>query len=190
MDDAETVFEGNVPARSAAGLLQPEGPANEAESVAETAGEKDVKLIFLDIDGVMNHRGYFVRSDKHHLQAFCPRSVQNLKLILEATGAKIIVSSTWRKLWPSTRKMKSELFRHYGLDRFIYGRTPVLDDVIRGVEIQRFLDQYHWPVERFVILDDDDDMGDLLPHLVQTSFEGDGGITDEVRDRAIELLNG
>jgi hypothetical protein len=39
MDDAETVSESNVPARSAAGLLQPEGPANEAESVAETAGK-------------------------------------------------------------------------------------------------------------------------------------------------------
>jgi hypothetical protein len=39
MDDAETVSESNVPTRSAASLLQPEGPANEAESVAETTGQ-------------------------------------------------------------------------------------------------------------------------------------------------------
>lgn len=45
------------------------------------------KIIFLDVDGVINIPNY-IKFDKNCLN--------NLRLIIEKTGAKIIVSSSWR----------------------------------------------------------------------------------------------
>jgi hypothetical protein len=42
-------------------------------------------------------------------------------------------------------------------------------------------------VQSFVILDDDDDMGDLLPRLVHC--KNYSGLTDERREEAIRMLN-
>jgi hypothetical protein len=141
-----------------------------------------MKLIFLDIDGVMNHRKHFVRSRLHDGQEFCPIAVRNLREILKRTGAKIVVSSTWRKM--GLTKIK-ELFRNYDMQQYIHGITPVIEDVIRGKEIQQYLIGLS-DVESYVILDDDDDMGDLLPRLVHTSQLD--GLNDEKREEVIRLL--
>ncbi len=79
-----------------------------------------------------------------------------------------------------------ELFSWYDLQNYVIGRTPVLDDQIRGLEIQKWMDDFTG-IESFVILDDDADMGELLPYLVQTSQTH--GLTDEKRDEAINILN-
>jgi hypothetical protein len=41
-------------------------------------------------------------------------------------------------------------------------------------------------IEKFVILDDETDMCEFLPHLVKTSM--DGGLTDAHVDLALEML--
>jgi hypothetical protein len=53
-----------------------------------------MKVIFLDIDGVLNvnHRE---RDD--YGSAFHDNFVENLKRIIDSTGAKIVVSSSWRQ---------------------------------------------------------------------------------------------
>jgi hypothetical protein len=56
-----------------------------------------MKLISLDIYGVMNHPNLFERSRVHQGQGFCPVAVQNLREIIKRTGVHIILSSTWRK---------------------------------------------------------------------------------------------
>jgi hypothetical protein len=143
-----------------------------------------MKLIFLDIDGVMNHRNYIVRSRLHELQEFCPIAVRNLREIIKRTGAKIVLSSTWRQ--GRTMKQLKTLFSCYDLDQYLIGKTPYLEDQIRGNEIKQFLDNVFEPVESFVILDDDKDMGELLPHLVHCiNFSG---LTDERREEAIRIL--
>ncbi|MFK7695673.1 HAD domain-containing protein [Paenibacillus sp. HJGM_3] len=141
-----------------------------------------MKLIFLDIDGVMNHRDYMVRSRLHHMQEFCPVAVRNLREIVKRTGAKIVLSSTWRKF-----KDIYHVMTCYDLDQYVIGKTPVIEDVIRGIEIKQFMDELNKPIESYVILDDDDDMGDLLPHLVHCKDYS--GLTDERREEAIALLN-
>jgi hypothetical protein len=143
-----------------------------------------MKLIFLDIDGVMNHRTHFVRSRQHQGQEFSPLAVRNLREIIKATGAKIVLSSTWRK--GLTAKGLKELFAWYDLDEYILGKTPVLNDQIRGLEIQEYIKGSFQGIESFVILDDDADMGELLPYLVQTS--NTHGLTDEKREEAIKIL--
>lgn len=51
-------------------------------------GEK-LKIIFLDVDGVINtNRNHFTKLDEIALEY--------LKIIIESTGAKIVISSSWR----------------------------------------------------------------------------------------------
>lgn len=140
-----------------------------------------MKLIFLDIDGVMNHRNYMIRSRLHAMQEFCPIAVRNLREIIKRTGAKIVISSTWRKF-----KDIHHVMTCYDLDQYVVGKTPVIDDVIRGIEIKRFLYGFGKPIDSFVILDDDADMGELLPQLVHC--KNYSGLTDDRREEAIALL--
>jgi len=141
-----------------------------------------MKLIFLDIDGVMNHRDYMVRSRLHHLQEFCPIAVRNLREIIKRTGAMVVISSTWRKF-----KDIDKVMFCYDLDQYVVGKTPILEDEIRGKEIQQYIDNSDFEVEQFIIIDDDADMGALLPRLIQC--KGYSGLTDERREEAIEMLN-
>ncbi|MES5838035.1 HAD domain-containing protein [Bacillus cereus group sp. MG11] len=146
-----------------------------------------MNLIFLDIDGVLNHSNYFVRSKQHMLQAFCPKALANLKEILEKCDAKIVVSSTWRKLG-STKTLKKAIFSHYGLQKYIVGRTPELRGEPRGAEIQAFIDDFRKPIDKFIIIDDGDDMLHLTDRLILTSPYEDG-LNEIKREEAIQLLN-
>jgi hypothetical protein len=76
-------------------------------------------------------------------------------------------------------------------DEFVY-RNKRYTSIPRGEEIKRWIkdnvceDIYK---VKFVILDDDADMVELTEtHLAQCDFMN--GITDEVRDLAIKILNG
>lgn len=142
-----------------------------------------MKLIFLDIDGVMNHRNYMVRSRLHRAQEFCPIAVRNLREIIKRTHSKIVVSSTWRKHGHAEIRA---VLSWYDLHQYLFGITPVINDEIRGKEIQAFIDRYCNSVESFIILDDDSDMGELLPRLIHC--KNYSGLTDERREEAIKKL--
>ncbi|QJI52419.1 hypothetical protein [Psychrobacillus phage Perkons] len=145
-----------------------------------------MKLIFLDIDGVMNS-GFSKRSDKHFSLAFDDNAVTNLKQILERTGAMIVVSSTWR-LGEAIKSLKEDIFIHYGLDKYIVGVTPYYQETIRGLEIADYLaHQHNQVIESFVILDDDTDMGSFTDRLVKTNAIYGLTVTDSMN--AIRLLN-
>ncbi|RKJ71344.1 hypothetical protein D7X33_22360 [Butyricicoccus sp. 1XD8-22] len=147
-----------------------------------------MNIIFLDIDGVMNHLNHFVRSQKHILQEFCPIAEENLKRIIRECDAKIVVSSTWRKISSSVDGTIAEwLFSHYGLENYVIGVTPRLENEIRGKEIQKYIENATHKISNFVILDDDSDMGELIGHLVQTDYKY--GLTDEKCEEAIKILN-
>lgn len=160
-----------------------------------------INIIFLDIDGVLNTHNHLVKqveeAGKNYYEAqfnFCPVSLENLKQIVEETNSKIVISSTWR----SSRDMPYDNPHHrfwkaiqrnlntVNLDREIIDITPYINtlDRIRGQEIQLWLSQHL--VDNFVIIDDDSDMGDLKNHLAQcTTLDG---LTDKVKDKAIEIL--
>jgi hypothetical protein len=147
-----------------------------------------MKLIFLDIDGVMNHEYFNDRSRLHRGHAFCPIAVQNLREIIKRTGANIILSSTWRRGMHQIEIR--ELFSNYDLDQYVLGKTGILENQIRGNEIKELLDGCDEDfVESFVILDDDD-MGELMPFLVQTVNEQGirVGLMADQREEAIKIL--
>lgn len=146
--------------------------------------EKISKILFLDIDGVLNsHQSadYFhrVRGEWNPYEEFCPISVGNLCTILEEVpDLKIIMSSTWRIGIPNLEKLKeifdalptsieSSLIKSRLIDK-----TPVHRDSPRGLEIQEWVDVNKDKLTkdfRMVILDDDSDMAHLKPHLIQTN---------------------
>lgn len=105
-----------------------------------------------------------------------------LRVIVESTGARIVVSSTWRKLQSTLEALRFQLAGH---SMEIYDVTPAIGG-IRGDDITAYL-RLHPEVSSYAILDDDSDMGVHMDHLVQTSF--DSGLTRREVDQCISLLN-
>lgn len=137
-----------------------------------------MKLLFLDVDGVLNstrsfvgigmsgppfpHRmSAFAKQGKVYSPNFDPVAVGLLREMVEQYDFKIVLSSTWRigfkpdetiKLW---KEFMSEI---YDWEDFpIIGQTPDTDD-IRGREIDKFMKELDEEIEDFIIVDDDSDM--------------------------------
>ena len=57
-----------------------------------------MKIVFLDIDGVLNSLNYRRRMGMQYFSDMIDRrKMPLLKKIVEATNAKIVLSTTWRK---------------------------------------------------------------------------------------------
>ena len=179
-----------------------------------------MKIIFLDFDGVLNsHNWYKVRStfvDGHSIQAqypfyeIDPSAITNLNRIISETGAKVVVSSTWRLGRTPTQLM--DILKPCGFVGEIIDCTPHMrflkgydDSVPRGCEIKGWLSakgfsRTPWSkqqqlevieksqVKNYVILDDDIDMLYCqTEHFVNTSeFTG---LTEEYAAKCIDILN-
>lgn len=153
-----------------------------------------MKIIFLDIDGVLNVIG---QGYDEYGQLFHPHLVENLKYIVDQTEAKIIISSSWRS---SGLKALEEMWRYRNLPGEIIGHTPIDYSFLnnRGEEIEYMIDLYLEGMTNYVILDDDDDMlENQISHFVQTSNNHDHpdcvdigyGLTRICADKAIKILN-
>ncbi len=151
-----------------------------------------MKIVFLDIDGVLNYRDCWERScNKNTQNVWDADCVNELNRIIKETNAKIVVSSTWRLFKGAYALVIGKMGIKEGT---IIGKTkdylPIIKSggTCRGDEIQDWLDNIGCDIENFVILDDDDDMGELLPYLIQTDFDG-RGLTKEIADKVILFLN-
>lgn len=143
-----------------------------------------MKVLFLDVDGVLNMYG------SGGIYALNRKRLQLLQKIIQETDAKIVLSSTWRILSEARRRLKNVL-GYRGLS--IHDVTPQFgvkengERFYRGHEINDWLDR-HPEVTQYVILDDDGDMLDTqLRHFVQT--DGKIGLTETLAYRATYILN-
>jgi hypothetical protein len=112
-----------------------------------------------------------------------PLAVRRLNRLVHQAKATVVVSSMWRMAglpW-----VRAELLAAGGTVS-IAEQTPVLAGQTRGTEIAAWLGASRWPAAAFVILDGDDDMGDLRPHLVRTDSQV--GVTDADVTRALRVL--
>jgi HAD domain in Swiss Army Knife RNA repair proteins len=118
-----------------------------------------MKLLFLDIDGVLNCK---TTTERWNGLAGIDRRLASMFLEwLSGKDIGIVLSSTWR-LYDDTKAHLATA----GLSWI--GQTPDLR-AIRGHEIAQFLREAP-DVETYAILDDYDDMlPEQLPFLVQTS---------------------
>lgn len=148
-----------------------------------------MKIIFLDIDGVLNSLdGLMEIYTKIGSSRYCDdfpkeKHVKLLNKITNETDAKIVVSSTWRRLHHHL-SLVYILFL-CGVEGDVIDVTPWLGKN-RGFEIQKWLDDTDENIESFVILDDDADMEHLMDYLVQTSPEC--GLIEKDADKAISVL--
>ena len=150
------------------------------------------KIIFLDFDGVLNtehYQGLLQYQGKtwqdEYGAFFDPKAVKQLKRIIDATDADIVVESSWKYLGLDAMK---ELWEVRNLPGTIIDITPSLLGKNKGVEIASWLSKYAKQDLRYVIIDDEFVILDSqLPHFILTNpYEG---ITEEQANRAISMLN-
>ena len=150
-----------------------------------------MKIIFLDIDGVVNCWNTKERAPSK-VVGVEQRLIAYIKEIVDATGTKVVLSSTWRKDWVLNLfngkdwDYLCEEFAKQNLYFFDY--TPIRSDSHRGKEIKEWLENTSYDVSSYVIIDDEMfDIKDLHEgHMVQTSFND--GIQPGAVKVAIEIL--
>jgi len=158
-----------------------------------------MKVIFLDIDGVLNSQMLIEKNENEKIDI---AAVKLLKNLVDKSGAVVVMSSGW-KLWfdenmvtdDAEAKYLYDILFQYGID--IYGKTPDFstDEIrtkrtfaeVKAMEIIAWLEK-HCDVDKYVILDDLNLKNDQInANLVQT--DGRVGITEEDIMRAMEILN-
>jgi len=140
-----------------------------------------MKVLFLDVDGVLNHYGSIA------LLAISDPKLRLLEKIVNESGCKIVVSSTWRKL-PETRRVLMKRLGYRNLRVYDWTTTKYWKiGQVRGDEIQAWLDE-HPNVTNYVIVDDD---ADMLPHQMSRFVKTNGhdGLTNDDVDTILELFN-
>jgi hypothetical protein len=162
-----------------------------------------MKVIFLDIDGVLNviPQGYDDFGGIFH-----SNFVDNLRRIIDETGAQIVVSSSWR--FSGITKIKDMWYVRNLPGKVIdvtvdtrdlirQGKFKFHDEIMRGHEIQEWIDKTP-ELENYLILDDDNDfLPNQLNNFVRTANNQDHpdcidigyGLTNICTEMAIEILN-
>ena len=131
---------------------------NPAEFQYHSINNKNSKILFLDIDGVLNseefYKNEFKTGDRH--SRFDPSAISIIKKIIQEYSLEIVISSTWRYgaidlLMHELQRNK--LIEHLHFDWF----TPVIHPAHRGTEIKYWLD-LHPDVTDYLIIDDDENI--------------------------------
>jgi len=147
-----------------------------------------MKVIFLDIDGVMSS----IRSTR--MDDFSQEAVAALNTMLRNTDARIVLSTSWREIYDD--KNLEYILTYNGVDaNKVIGHTPILyagifrgkDPDIRGKEIHLWLEKHGKNASGICILDDKPQMGYMSPWLLLTkSFNG---LLKSDASKGVTLLN-
>lgn len=146
-------------------------------------------ILFLDIDGVLNHPGSYMKygeaqqrdpdvnaagridnQSKHVELLFDPRCVGVLNAITNVTGAELVLSSSWRMWYWDRRADFRGLLRRVGVFAPVIDFTPRrgAGGIQRGDEIVTWLRAQR--IQRHIaVVDDDSDMDAVRPWFVQTN---------------------
>jgi len=154
------------------------------------------KVIFLDIDGVLNSHEYYDRLKAmgfdlfgmsvftRSLYEFDCKAVQLMSDFADEVGASVVISSSWRI--NNSVEQIADWFKKCGWgDAPIIGATPYIPNVKRGTEINTWISQNN--VDQYVIFDDE--VNDFLEgqHLIGTNK--DFGLQAHHIDAARVILN-
>ena len=150
-----------------------------------------MKILFLDFDGVLNSEKYVKNSNEFGV-VIDPERMILLKQIIDSTGAKIVLTSSWREHWDKDAQSCDDtgieinnIFEKYSLN--IFDKTLILDSC-REDEIFDWLER-NLEVTNFVVLDDRFlDSKRLGEHFIKTNGYSKG-LDEESVKKAIEILN-
>lgn len=139
------------------------------------------KILFLDIDGVLNN----VKDNR----GMNPELIKKLRRIIDNTNCDIVITSDWRRygIGPDS-PIQKQFIINGGDDIINYIIDKTSDDNSgRGYQINKWILDNKF-TGSFAILDDIDwDMGNMNDHLIH--IDGRYGLSDSDVDKAIKLLN-
>lgn len=156
------------------------------------------RVLFIDVDGVLND----LQFDKRNVGFFDVKKIKMLAKIVEATKARIVLSSTWRYLKDCDEKKEPQAanmwkclnntFTKYGMQ--ISDITPVIDGN-RPKEISEYL-KTHENLSWCSIEDDfsaaDYEKYGISEYLVQTKYfvnkSADGGLKEEHIEKVMQIF--
>ena len=161
-------------------------------------GEYDrMNVVFFDVDGVLNSEKFLCET---HGEFINPKNVANLKMIVDATGAKLVMTSDWRK--QVIDKDISKTHVRELLDRLadagmeVYGATSSGDELrnkygvyTRACAVKDYVTAN--AVEGYVIFDDMDmdwEAQGLDSHWINT-VNVLTGLTETDARNAISIIN-
>jgi len=152
-----------------------------------------MKVIFLDIDGVLNCKTS--KSKCQNYKGIDNDKVKKLKQIVEQTDSRLILCSSWKKEWEKIDKELQDYSANYLDKKLRKEKLYILDKTCdngnnRGKGILSWLNK-HPNVDKYIILDDelfDYETTGLLSYLVKTSYYEDG-LNDGHVIQAIQMLN-
>lgn len=137
-------------------------------------------VLFVDVDGVLRPDGPFDGKLRR-------RCVERLNRLADSADAGIVISSTWRWIWPVARF-------NAVLGGRVIGITPDLAPQQEGpfpryAEIRAYLKQDP-TIQRWLALDDRS--RDFPPHVIGVNVlitDGTSGLTDADVESALRLLS-
>ena len=163
-------------------------------------------VIFLDVDGVLNcetSKSYVITEDGKILTGIDKDKVKRLAWIVAATGADIVLTSSWRNGWYASNGFlfgSTALSNHakylrnhlYKKGKFFIRDKTLTSHKGRGEEIIIWLEM-HPQTKAWVVLDDEEwsdfyEHDEIMRHWVKTDYET--GLTDEDATAAIQILKG
>ena len=160
-----------------------------------------MKVIFLDVDGVLNCMS--TRERIYGLVGIEDRLVKRLAQIVAFTGAEIWLVSSWKESWICGDELGTYIeskLAGYGIK--ISGMVDFfdVDHEKRGYQVMLWLDERlrdkdrEDDIESFVILDDEwfdySDWSPLKGRVVKTEFyDKNGGLKDLDVEQAVKILN-
>ena len=173
-----------------------------------------MNYIFLDVDGVLNNRLYLLYY-KDQDGVINEYAVELLSKLVKQFDAKVILSSSWRdgfddnmqpthptiKMFDGTEEEGRcskllKMLTKYGI--VLCGKTGSVNEGVhwgRPTEIYNYVKEHLTPEDNYVILDDDDIVGEahpdliseLAPHFVHTSFVK-RGFDEKAFEKAVIVL--
>lgn len=152
------------------------------------------KVIFLDVDGVLNDK-----NTKSRCQGYIGIDSKKVKLLaklVNETGATIILSSSWKHYWNKNPEY-CDRFGIY-LNKKLQQENLIIADKTydkkkwrRGEGIKKFIEQHD--IKNFIVLDDEIydfyEYESIYKNWIETDYDK-GGITEEQIELAIRKLNG
>ena len=164
--------------------------------VFPTSFPETIRLVFLDLDGVLNCdttspngveplTSQSVHVSLERIKGIDRRHVAILNRVVAETGAWIVISSSWRIMHGADETIET-LFRA-GFVGHVLGATPDVGPH-REQDVLGFLESWdpQYRLASYAILDDGTDLGSLTPRLVLTNT--DEGMTEKDADAVIRLL--
>lgn len=168
-----------------------------------------MRVIFLDIDGVLNANDdfggkkkpnpYVSSDDGYRYCGISTSKVKRLKWIVDKTDAKIVLVSSWKGDYEDYLRNRTNRVGKYLYNKLRKQELRIFDTTYRfsfnfhshrGAEISTWLADREEPVESWVVLDDEifRDYGEsIIPNLILTS-ETDGLTMYKAKLAACKLL--